>query len=57
MWEDNKPFLLDDAKRLLNERFETIDYAKGWDFTGCEDDFENALNIAKNADVVIIPLF
>ncbi len=31
VWEDSKPFLLEDAKRLLNERFAAIDYVSAKD--------------------------
>ena len=40
----------------FKDKFEALDYAKGWDFNGSEDDFENAVNIAKNADVIVITL-
>ena len=31
VWEENKEFSLEDAKKLLNDRFETIDYASAKD--------------------------
>ena len=31
VWEENKEFFLEDAKKLLNDRFETIDYASAKD--------------------------
>ena len=31
VWKESKPFLLEDAKRLLNERFAAIDYVSAKD--------------------------
>lgn len=34
----------------------TTQYTKGWDFWGSDSDFDNALNIAKDADAIVICL-
>lgn len=40
----------------LKEVNPTTVYTKGWDFFGSDEDFENALNLAKNADVMVVCL-
>lgn len=40
----------------FKEKFESVEYTKGWSFDNSEDDFENAINIAKDADVIVVTL-
>ncbi len=40
----------------FKEKFENIEYTKGWSFDNSEEDFENAINIAKDADVIVVTL-
>ena len=40
----------------FKEKFESVEYTKGWSFDNSEEDFENAINIAKDADVIVVTL-
>lgn len=42
-----------DAMKAVNP---TTEYTKGWDFWGSDSDFTNALNMAKDADAIVICL-
>lgn len=40
----------------FNEKFDDVSYTPGWDFVNSEEDFENAIKLAENADVVVLTL-
>ena len=40
----------------FNSSFENVKYARGWSFENDESDFENAISIAKDADVIVVTL-
>lgn len=43
-------------EEAFSEKFDTISYTPGWDFKNSEEDFENAIAIAKDAEVIVITL-
>ena len=47
------------CKTLLhafNETFDSVSYAKGWDFEGNNDDFDDALKMALDCDIAVVTL-
>ena len=40
----------------FKDKLDVVEYTKGWSYDGSEDDFENAVNMAKNADVIVVTL-
>lgn len=51
-----KPNEGNNLKQAIENRFDKVSYAKGWDFFGSTEGFETALSIAKEADVVIFSM-
>lgn len=43
-------------KEAMQREVSCVTYSKGWDFFGDFDDFENALNIAKQSDIIVVTL-
>jgi len=43
-------------KEVFEDTFKSVSYTKGWDFKGSYDDFENALKLAKESDIVVVTL-
>lgn len=44
------------VKETAEKTFDNVSYSKGWDFWGDSSDFENALKIAKESDVIVVTL-
>ena len=40
----------------FENKFENVKYAKGWSFNGSESGFDEAINVAKDSDVIIVTL-
>ena len=43
-------------RQVLEKRFKSVAYTKGWDFQGSTEDFGNALEIAKESDAIVLTL-
>lgn len=41
-------------RHTFEKTFNSVSFTKGWDFASKSDDFDNALSLAKNADVAIV---